>query len=313
MSKKEKLGDVTFHIGDPRETGEAENLDDIFQKCLRETQPARKRDYLWGADAGVCPRKNLFNQEFPIPFQYYPSTKGYMAFGVAIEDMLAKALQDHDRLIKQDIRLVELKSTLMPHLRISGKMDMIAIDHENEPCLIECKTCGPLPSKPKQNHYTQLQTYAAVSGFNRCYLTYVSRKVSTSGSRGKLDMITFPIEVTRESMYTVFYHAALSQCCMDEKKIVPVPPDFRKAHECAWCDFSDYCWPYDESPIEAFGKKEHDYVKHLSINTAQELSEQRPERYIETLEGLLMTGLKDRSETLYGIVEQEFEKAPAVA
>lgn len=126
-------------------------------------------------------------------------------------------------------------------------------------------------------------------------------------------MITFPIEVTRESMYTVFYHAALSQCCMDEKKIVPVPPDFRKAHECAWCDFSDYCWPYDESPIEAFGKKEHDYVKHLSINTAQELSEQRPERYIETLEGLLMTGLKDRSETLYGIVEQEFEKAPAVA
>ena len=74
---------------------------------------------------------------------------------------------------------------------------------------------------------------------------------------------------------------------MDERKIVPMPTHFRKSHECVWCDFDAYCWPYDESPIEAFSKEEHDRVKHLSINTAEELSEQRPGRYIETLEGLL--------------------------
>lgn len=316
MSKREKLGDVVFHIGDPRETGEAESLDDVYQKCLRETQPARKREYLWGADAGVCPRKNLFNQEFPIPFQYYPSTKGYMAFGVAIEDMLAEALRDHDRLIKQDIRLVELKSSLMSHLRISGKMDIIAIDHEDQVCLIECKTCGQLPTKPKQNHYTQLMTYAAVSGFNNCYLTYVSRKVSSSGARGKLDLISFPIEVTEDTMFKVFYHAALSQCCMDARKTVPVPSEFRKAHECAWCDFSDYCWPYDESPIEAFERKEYDNAKHLSINTADELIKQRPERYTETLEGLLAgTGASIAKSKGMAIraLQEEYERTPSVA
>lgn len=123
-------------------------------------------------------------------------------------------------------------------------------------------------------------------------------------------MITFPIEVTRESMFSVFYIAALSQCCMDEKKIVPMPMHFRKAHECAWCDFDAHCWPYDESPIEAFSKKEHDRVKHLSINTAEELSEQRPARYIETLEGLLSYAVKDETKPFYERLLSEYEKTP---
>ena len=287
MAKKERIGDVLFHIGDPRDDGGIEDMDDVYQACLRETRPVRKRTYLWGADGGLCPRKNLFNQEQPVPFQYYPSTKGYMVYGIAIEDMLAKALDDHGRLIKQDIRLVELQSTLMPHLRISGKMDIIALDHEMQPALLEIKTCGPLPSKPKNNHRVQLETYAAVSGFNRCYLTYVSRAVSTGGARGKLACITFPIEITREVIFERFYMAALSQHSMDCRRAVPVPSHFRKSHECIWCDFSDYCWPYDNSPVPAFNEKGLKTAKHISINTADELAKQRPARYISTLEGLL--------------------------
>lgn len=288
MSKTTKIGDITIHTGDPREVDGIDTIDDLYQRCLRQTQPARKRTYLWGSDAGVCPRKNLYNQEIPLPFNYYPSTKGYMAYGVAMEDLLAKSLADHDRLVKQDIRLVELESSLIPGMRISGKMDIICLDHNDEVALVECKTCGALPSRPKVNHLKQLLIYAAVSGFNNCYLTYISRKVSTSGSKGKLDMISFPIEINDEVLYEVLYTACLSQCCMNEKRAVPVPHGYRKHQECAWCDFDSYCWPYDETPIEPFSRIELDRVKHLSMNAAQELLEQREGRYVRTLEGLLM-------------------------
>ena len=310
MAKREKIGDVTFHIGDPRDDGGIEDMDDVYQACLRETRPVRKRTYLWGADGGLCPRKNLFNQECPIPFQYYPSTKGYMVYGIAIEDMLARALGDHGRLIKQDIRLVELKSTIMPHLRISGKMDIIALDHEDQPALLEIKTCGPLPTKPKNNHRVQLETYAAVSGFNRCYLTYVSRKVSTGGARGKLDCITFPIEITPNVIFTRFYMAALSQHSMDCRRCPPVDPTFRKSHECIWCDFADYCWPVNASPVPAFTDKGLKTAKHISINTADELAKQRPERYIRTLEGLLTDRVLCEVEPWYKTLLEEHAKAP---
>ncbi len=123
-------------------------------------------------------------------------------------------------------------------------------------------------------------------------------------------MITFPVEVTKNELFDVLYIAALSQCCMDEKKVVPVPSSFRKAHECVWCDFSDYCWPYDESPIKAFGKKEHQYVKHLAINTAEELYEQREGRYVETLEGLLSYATRDETKPYYKLLLDAYEKTP---
>jgi hypothetical protein len=232
-----------------------------------------------------------------------------MAYGVAIEDMLAKALDEHGRLIKQDIRLVELESELMPHIRISGKMDIIALDHERELGLIECKTCGPLPTKPKTNHLIQLQTYAAVSGFNRCYLTYVSRKVSTGGAKGKLDCITFPVEIT--PIYRRFYQAALSQHSMDCRRCPPVDPTFRKSHECVWCDFADYCWPVDASPVPAFTEAGLKTAIHLSMNTADELAKSRPYRYIKTLEGLLAgpTASKAKGEPIVAL-QEEYEKAP---
>jgi hypothetical protein len=232
-----------------------------------------------------------------------------MAYGIAVEDMLAKALNDHGRLIKQDIRLVELESELMPHIRISGKMDIIALDHEMEPALIECKTCGPLPTKPKTNHLIQLQTYAAVSGFNRCYLTYVSRKVSTGGARGKLECITFPVEITPDVIYTRFYQAALSQHSMDCRRCPPVDPTFRKSHECVWCDFADYCWPVDASPVEPFTEAGLKTAIHLSINTADELAKGRPKRYIKTLEGLLADSRDEMAES-HRILEGEHAKAP---
>lgn len=303
MATKKQVGDVMFHIGDPREDSGVETMDDVYQACLRHTQPSRRRTYLWGADGGLCPRKNLFNQECPVPFVYYPSTQGYMAVGVALEDMLAKALDRNDRLIKQDIRLVELESKNMPHLRISGKMDIIALDHEDQPALVEVKTCGPLPHKPKPNHLVQLHTYAAVSGFNRCYLTYVSRKISTTGAKGKLDVHTFPVDVTRETFFSRFYTAALSQICMDERRAVPVPAHFRKSRECSWCDFESYCWPHDESPVPLFDDEGFKDAKRLAIATAEELIAQRPERYIRTLEGLLLeSGLQP--------LKEEYEKAP---
>lgn len=236
LKRVEGVGEARIYKGDTRLV--QNNIDAWYQEVLREHSDASKRPYLYGADAGLCARRNvLLEHNTWIPGFKSATSAAYMAIGVGLEDMLAGALKRNNRLLAQGQRLV-----LMPEVKISGKIDLIVFDHDDELALVEVKTCGQLPTEPSPNYLAQIQTYAAVSGIHRCWLTYISRNVRDSFTE-KLSMRTFPVDTSEAVLKGRLQTALISRKAADAGKLPPVPATFRKHTECHYCEFRDhFCW-----------------------------------------------------------------------
>lgn len=234
--KRVEAGEAILHKGDTR-LREAD-IDAWYQEQIRETGSASKRPYLYGSDAGLCARRNvLLEHNTWIPTGKSPATAAYMAIGVGLEDMLAAALKRRQRLLAQGQRLVDLTE-----VKISGKIDLIVFDHDDQLALVEVKTCGELPTEPKAVHLAQIQTYAAVSGIHRCWLTYISRNVRDSFTE-KLSLRSFPVDCSEDVLKGRLATALLSRTASDSHRLPPIPATFRKHNECHYCEFRDqFCW-----------------------------------------------------------------------
>lgn len=236
MQRVEGAGNAVIYRGDPRQ-GDGD-IDQWWQDILREVRGASSRPYLWGADAGLCARRNvLLEHNNWVSSETSPASQAYMAIGVGLENMLAAALQRRGRLIRQSAELPE-----MPGLKVRGKIDLVAFDHEDKLSLIEVKTCGKLPTEPRPTHLAQIQTYCAISGVDRAWLTYLSRDVRHQFGTG-LSLRSFAVPTDRESLTRRLATAALSRLASDTGALPPVPAAFRKHTECHYCEFRDaYCW-----------------------------------------------------------------------
>lgn len=236
MKRLEGVGTAAIYKGDPRLP--ENDIDTWYNGMLGKVEAPKKRAHLYGADAGLCARRNvLLEHNEWIPGEITPASAGYMAIGVALEDLLAGALKRHNRLIVQGTYLIDI-----PYLKIRGKIDLVAFDHREELCLIEVKSCGKLPTEPKHDHLAQIQTYCAVSGITNAYLTYMSREVRDAyGPR--MAIRSFQVETGEAALHNRLRTAAMSMLASKEGKLPPVPATFRKHTECHYCSFRDhYCW-----------------------------------------------------------------------
>lgn len=227
-----EAGDAILRVGDPRL--KPTDIDRWYEVLLGNEKPkVASRPYLYGSDAGFCARRNVLleNNDW-IDGDVNAAGRGYMAIGVAFENLLAESLMRNDRLIVQSMRLVPF-----PQFKISGKIDLVVFDQRNELALIEVKTCGDLPTEPKPTHLAQIQTYAAVSGIHNCYLTYMSRNLNPLKP---IPMRSFQVDTSDEALVGVLSIAALSRLAIAEKVLPPVPAHFRKHTECHYCEFRDY-------------------------------------------------------------------------
>lgn len=297
-----EAGTASVFRGDPRQNiGDA---DDWWNSLLSTVEPPSKRPYLYGADAGMCARKNVFHAHNTwIPFDKNAASVGYMALGDALENMLARGLSDKGKLVAQNMRLVD-----MPTLKVSGKMDLIFSDHQDNLRLAEIKSCGQLPSEPKVGHRAQVEMYAAVSGFDRVWLTYISRNIRNSFGP-KISMKTFEIEVTPDVIRTRLEIAALSMLAAKHKKLPPKAAHFRKSQECLYCPFLDFCWGRVDSGLPEMSPETYAKFAKVAHKLADVLIKKRQSRYVHTLKAcwnLLEPG------PLKGIVLDELTQARQV-
>lgn len=276
---------------DPRikETG----IDAWYTELLNRNRPKSGyvRPYLYGSDAGFCARRNVLLQQSDI-IDSLENTAGlaFMAIGVAIENLLSEALLKGERLLGQNLYLVD-----MPQVKVRGKVDFYVFDHEDELALIECKSCGELPAEPKPTHLAQVTTYAAISGLDKAYLTYVSRNV-----RWKQDIPvkTFVVDTSQGALFEKLRIAALSDLAADENLLPAVPAHFRKHTECHYCEFRDYfCYAQrpgqgGQMPLPPPSLTEVSGASLAALDmkaqaVAQAMMFERPNRAVATIEGLL--------------------------
>lgn len=306
-----------FKVGDPRLP--KSDMDSWLATVLEaRTESGTPRPYLYGSDAGFCARRNvLLEHNVWVDSNVNSAGKGYMAIGVAFENLLAESLQKLGRLLTQDFRLV-----LIPEVKISGKIDLIVIDSQGELALVEVKTCGELPSEIKPNHLAQVQTYCAVSGFKRAWVIYLSRNLSP---RKPMQTRTFQVDTSREAMVSRLTTAVVSRAASDLKMLPPQPAGFRKHTECHYCEFRDYfCWearpglkakPMTEEDLARMTAQDplyelptEDYITlHQGAKVlALALYDNSPYRYLQTLELLHAMSLTENQRT---ILEHEMDNA----
>lgn len=236
LKRVEGAGEAVLFRGDPRlpET----DMDAWYNILLTQTSPAKARPWLYGADAGLCARRNvLLEHNTWIAGEKSPATNAYMVIGVSLEGMLVEALKRAGRLVA-----TQLKLPAMDEVYVSGYIDILHFDSEDKLAITEVKTCGKLPEEPNPVHLAQVQFYAAATGIYRAWLTYISRNVRSDFGT-KLSMRTFAVDCSELALHNRLLTAAISRLASDVHKLPPVPAHFRKHTECHYCEFRDaFCW-----------------------------------------------------------------------
>lgn len=254
----------------------------FFVKMLKESGELDKRPNLYGSDAGHCPRKNFFYASLEDQVSSFGATgQIYMGMGNGAEDALANALERNGRLFFQNLYLPPMDPV------VRGKIDLVYIDEDDDIAIGELKTCGALPTEPKPTHLSQLATYAAVGGYNKTNLIYISRNVADySTGAPRLMIKVFPITFSFDDHVETLAKVVFSKNGIDQGFAPPIPTFFRKSVECQFCPFTEYCWGDEEHDFYELepGEITEEWLK--AKEAAEKLTVERETRYVASLRHL---------------------------
>lgn len=210
----------------------------FWTDVLKESKELNQRPNMYGSDAGHCPRKNfLYATEEKQQSVFSATSKIYMGIGNGVEDVLADSLAADGRLFFQNLYLPPMNPV------VRGKIDLVYLNAKNQIAITELKTCGNLPTKPKENHLSQLKTYSAVGGYDVTDIVYISRNVADPKTGFKNLLIkVFPIELTKEDHIDTLTKVCLSSLAIENNLLPPIPSTFYKSVHCNYCPFYNACW-----------------------------------------------------------------------
>lgn len=201
-----------------------------------------KRTHLYASDAGYCHRKAslIVNCSPDLTDTVEAAGALYMSVGSAIHNTLAKALKRAGTLLGEEVRVEGFG------VGLGGYIDLVA-SVDSEPTVIEVKTCGALPSRPKPWHYEQAMVYSLVTGIRNPVVLYVSRNVADYS--GKLIMQPLTIEATQDDYRVIANRLLMSYHYSQAGLLGPMPYHINSERDCGFCPFKAICWGSEPSPI----------------------------------------------------------------
>lgn len=218
-------------------------LSRLIAKGLHSEEPRSERNKLFCGDASYCPRRAVL----------FSTTGGvnitdaaghfYMGIGTTVHELIQKGLSKSGVLIEAE-RRISLK-----HLgvEVSGRIDGV-IRLDGQARILEIKTCGALPGKPKKEHLHQAILYALISGIHRVIILYMSRSIADW--QGALQMVEFEVEVTPDDLKMISDQLASSIVGTSMKIIPEIPSHITSAHDCGFCPFQERCWNPSRQPAK---------------------------------------------------------------
>lgn len=235
------------------------------------------RPHLYGAGASYCPRQNFLNSKaYESRAQVTPASQLYMAIGSGIEKAVVEGLTRKNRLFFTNLYIPPMTP------KVAGKIDLVYFDQDDKIAIGELKSCGNLPTKPKPVHEAQLMTYAAVAGYKRANLIYISRNVADP--QGNVMIRAFELDLSEERLLGTLERIVLSQMAIEEGWLPDIPVTLKKS-DCVYCQFAKFCWKdepldvtYDILPPDVRDEK-----RQLVEQRARQLLAERTDRYVASL------------------------------
>lgn len=216
---------------------------------LREINETNRSGRLWASDAAHCSRRGALNATYVGETIDSASKKAYCELGNTIEDLVIGALEKQDLVLFKQYQLPNID------LNLGGFVDaLIATKIKGEQRkirVLEIKSCGELPSKPKPEHLSQTRLYGAVLGLP-ITLLYFSRNVANY--EGVLQTREFNFDFNVDDVRQYVFSACYTKFAVDMNVLPAIPSQFTSPSHCGLCDYKSTCWnggAFHLRPIEA--------------------------------------------------------------
>ena len=266
-----------IRVGNPlRRTSLITDITDGLQQTNR-----LKRTHLFASDAGFCHRKATMMRNAPDDMTETVDASGtlYMAIGSAIHTTLVQSLKRTGKLMGAEIRIQDAE------LELSGYIDLV-VRTDDGPMLVEVKTCGVLPSRPKDWHYEQAMVYSLITGVPAVTLLYVSRNVASYD--GHLLMQPIVLDPAHSDYVLIAQRLAAARYYSKLGKLGPIPDHIRSERSCGFCPFRSICWGSAPSFLPYASLTERSAITAQAARDADRLvggMEERRTRFLAQLDG----------------------------
>lgn len=255
----------------------ASTAESFIVQSMQDSYELVGRPHLYGAGASYCSRQNFLNSKaYETRAQVTPASQLYMGIGSGVEQAVVDGLTRKGRLFFNNLYVPPMEP------KVAGKIDLVYLDQNDQITIGELKTCGNLPTKPKPVHEAQLMTYAAVGGYKRANLIYISRNVADN--QGNVLIRAFELDLSEARLVSTLERIVLSQMAIDEGWLPDIPVTLRKS-DCLYCQFKKFCW--DDAPLDVtydiLPPDVRDEKRQLVEQRARQLLAERTQRYVASL------------------------------
>lgn len=228
------------------------------------------RDRIFASSSGLCARQTagLILMDDDVEEKRLASAQFYFKIGSVYEKIMERAFRKSGLFLDAETR-VELDIGPIP---TSGRIDFVLRDpnDNDEVVLVELKSCGKLPDKPRPYQLAQLHTYMVMTGMEKGVIWYVSRSIA--GWNGKLLQRAFEIEMTTAQRETIAMNIAVGAHFAKSKVLPNIPPDMKK-YKCGFCPLVPLCWDKHHIGMDvgSASKKERLDLRRLAENDVSEV------------------------------------------
>lgn len=241
--------DSPFTVGKKKRRSSLNKYEAVLETHLAQFEEGGPMDRIFASAAGQCERK-IAGMYF-LPEGHSRTRKAsaefYFGQGNLFEEIVSKAFHKAGIFLDAETRV----EAYHPEIPLSGRIDFTILDPEDEDeiVLVELKTTGKLPERPKPGQLSQLMTYLVVTGMDKGILWYISRNVAAWG--GDLLQRAFVIEPDYEEKWKSIFTTAFGAVHARERLLPPLPPHMKK-YKCGFCPLTDFCWAGDTSLLEGY-------------------------------------------------------------
>lgn len=216
--------------GDPFAT--LETVETLVKKGLTSDPFWDRSGRIYASGSAYCARQTMLYSTFKGNSMITASSKAYMKLGEAIEELVISGLFNTGSLLFTQYRLPDVG------LNMGGKIDAV-IYVDGKIRVLEVKSCGELPARPKPEHRAQALMYNAVTGIPASIL-YFSRGVADY--RGNLKLRNIPLNATPEELLAAMFVVCYSHFAIEMNVIPARPPEFDSEAQCGFCMYKENCW-----------------------------------------------------------------------
>jgi CRISPR/Cas system-associated exonuclease Cas4 (RecB family) len=245
----------------------------IIEQGLK-TESLGSRNRVFASSVALCERQTAGLLMLPDTFKIkrQASTQFYFKVGSLYESIMAEGFQRNRVFVTDELR-VEIQH---PELTVSGRIDFVLKDEDEQPIIMELKSCGKLPTSPKPHHLAQLHAYMIITGQSKALLWYVSRSISDFS--GVLKQKVFEVKLTEDQKRTIATRIALG-CLYSDSDYIPPKPEHMKKWRCGFCPLIPMCWNGVDLIPDFYDPDEEDhlgFVKQAEV-IAEEMIEAQKE------------------------------------